>query len=481
MNNRIWNHPVLDFERGEKKEFYYNGQKLTGYENETIAAALFASGVKVFRKGPRLGLPRGWFCGIGKCSSCLMKVNDTPNVRTCTTMVEEGMRVEAQEGKGKPPHHIEEKTRSEFEELNTQLLIIGAGPAGLEAGITAEKLGMNTLIIDENPKTGGQLVKQTHKFFGENSREAGTRGTTIAQDLQKKYNGTVLPNMTVIGYEKNQKHTTYAQQKTKNGEKLLRIQADQIIVTTGARENYLSFQNNYLPGVYAAGGVQTLMNTYGIKPGNKALIVGSGNVGLILAYQLLQAGVKVKAVAEALPEIGGYLVHSAKIGRQGVPILTNHTIKKAKGENHVTGAVITELNEDFESIPGSEKELDVDLICIAVGLTPSAELLFQAGCEKTYQKSLGGWIPIHNKNMETTLNGVYLAGDVSGIEEATAAISEGRIAAASIGEKCDQKSKKARKIKRKEFKHLEKLRDSSFLKPVKKAKKEVWKEWENKN
>lgn len=97
---RLENHPILEFNRGEKINFYYNGRPLTGYSGETIAAALHAAGIRVLRHSPDLNRPRGLFCAIGNCSSCFMTVDKEPNVRVCITKLKEGMRVEEQQGKG---------------------------------------------------------------------------------------------------------------------------------------------------------------------------------------------------------------------------------------------------------------------------------------------------------------------------------------------------------------------------------------------
>src|SRR5690606_3786622 len=107
-------------------------------------------------------------------------------------------------------------------------------------------------------------------------------------------------------------------------DKYFKVKPKSIIVSTGASEKTLAFPNNDLPGIYGAGAVQTLMNVYGIKPGNKVLMVGSGNIGLIVSYQLTQAGVKVAGIVEASSNIGGYLVHASKIRRLGIPIYTQH-------------------------------------------------------------------------------------------------------------------------------------------------------------
>jgi len=478
-NQRIWRHPIVDFKRGRKVSFGFEGERVEGYENESIAAALFASGVKVFSRSKRFNHPRGWFCGIGKCCSCLMRVNGIPNVRTCITPVREGMRVELQGKRGMLPDESNIKVKKKEEHV--QVLVIGGGPAGLEAGITSRKLGLDTLIIDENPIPGGQLIKQTHKFFGSKNEYAGLRGFEIAKAMLeelRKCGGRYLTETSAIGYYgKNEKHKFLAVQKQEDGYQLLKINADNMVIASGASENYLLFPKNYLPGIYGAGGVQTLMNVYGVKPGNKALIVGSGNVGLIVGYQLLQAGVEVRALIEAMPHVGGYLVHASKLARLGVPILLRHTIKEAKGEEYVNGATIIGVDENKQPIEGTERELDIDLILIAVGLSASTRILSQAGCEKMFVQELGGWIPIHNGNMETTIDGIYVAGDGSGIAEASTAMLEGRVAGAAIAEREGYNPEDARRIREDAFSELSKLRESSSLKTVAEGKRRCQQRW----
>ncbi|RLF48355.1 MAG: hypothetical protein DRN20_04730, partial [Thermoplasmata archaeon] len=137
-------------------------------------------------------------------------------------------------------------------------------------------------------------------------------------------------------------------------------------------------------------------------------------------------------MVEAMPKIGGYFVHAAKIRRCGVPILTSHTIKKAWGNGHVEGATIVKLDERWQEVEGSEFDVTTDIICISVGLRPSSEILFQMGAEMKYVPELGGHVPIRNKYMETTAKGVFVAGDVAGVEEASIAIMEGVVAGASV-------------------------------------------------
>jgi sarcosine oxidase subunit alpha len=172
------------------------------------------------------------------------------------------------------------------------------------------------------------------------------------------------------------------------------------------------------------------MNFYGVKPGSRVLMVGSGNIGLIVSYQLIQAGIEVAALVEALPRVGGYHVHAAKLARLGVPILTSHTVIRALGKEEVEGAVVCSVDKNFKPVPRTARRLKVDTICLAVGLTPLSELLWQTGCRMVYVPELGGHVAWHNENMQTSLDNIYLAGDVSGIEEASTAMLEGRVAGA---------------------------------------------------
>ncbi len=304
------------------------------------------------------------------------------------------------------------------------LIIIGGGPAGLCAAKTASEAGLNILIIERSPKLGGQLIKQTHKFFGSEKTYAKTRGFDIAKILigdvlKRPEQIEILLDATVVGLYPDHELTVYQYGIYS------KYKAKAIVVATGASEKFLAFENNDLPGIYGAGAVQTLMNLYGVLPGNSIVMVGSGNIGLIVSYQLMQAGVKVKALVEAAPKIGGYLVHASKLRRLGVPIMTSTTVKRAIGKDALEQVELVSLNEKWEMIQGSEKIIDTDALCISVGLSPLHQLLSMAHVEMKFVNELGGMVPVISSEHETSVKNLFVCGDVVGIEEASSAIVEG--------------------------------------------------------
>jgi len=309
---------------------------------------------------------------------------------------------------------------------NVEILIAGAGPAGLCAAKAAASMGASVLLCERDEKPGGQLVKQTHKFFGSRKQYAGDRGlaigTFLSDEVESDPKIEVMWDTTVIGIYED------GMVLVERNEKITKINPQKIIVATGAAEKFLAFPGNDLPGIYGAGAVQTLMNVAGVVPGKRVLMVGAGNIGLIVAYQLAQAGVETVAVIEGSPCIGGYLVHASKIQRIGIPVRTCYTIKEAYGQGKVEGAVICKLDENWNMIPGTEEDVKCDTICLSVGLLPLNELCIQAGCEMAFIRELSGHVPVIDKFLQTTNPKIYTAGDVSGIEEASSAMVEGRLA-----------------------------------------------------
>jgi sarcosine oxidase subunit alpha len=341
-----------------------------------------------------------------------------------------------------------------------ELIIIGGGPSGLCAAKMAAEAGIDVLIIDRSPELGGQLIKQTHKFFGSKAQYAKTRGFDIAKILIDQVihhpHITILKEATVVGLYPDRVVTVYQH------ETYTRYQADRIIVATGASEKFLAFENNDLPGIYGAGAVQTLMNLYGVLPGQEIIMVGSGNIGLIVSYQLLQAGVHVKGIVEAAPTIGGYKVHASKIRRLGVPIWTSTTVQRAMGKDHLEAVELIDLDAKWQPLLGTERIMSLDALCISVGLSPMHQLLSMVNAKTKYINELGGFVPIIDDHHQTTVKGIYACGDAVGIEEASSAMMEGYLTGLYVATDMQRPHPDSDALKEKYEYELDMLRNGPF-------------------
>ena len=378
-------------------------------EGEVITSALYANGIKVFGHHPRDGAPQGIFCVNGQCSQCIVLV-DGVSVKGCMIEVREGMKVASCEGVPGLPGRDGLPAFSGLDTISAEVLVIGGGPAGINAAIELGTLGIETLLVDDKSELGGKLTLQTHPFFG--SREdcyAGIRGIDIAHimttELSKLDSVKVITGTTAVGAFNDGKIGMYGH------DGYFLVEPAVVLVACGARERGLAFPGCDLPGVYGAGAFQTLLNRDLILPSERLFIVGGGNVGLIAGYHAIQAGIKVIGLVEALPRCGGYKVHADKLTRLGVPIFTSHTVVSAEGDGKLERVTTAAIDESFKPIRGTARTYEVDTLLIAVGLSPIDELYY--------------------KLMEFG-HECYTCGDSAEIAEASAAIFSGKITGRKI-------------------------------------------------
>ncbi|MFH1777277.1 MAG: FAD-dependent oxidoreductase [Candidatus Omnitrophota bacterium] len=358
------------------------------------------------------------------------------------------------------------------------LVIIGAGPAGLSAAAEAAKNKLDVLLIDKNDIAGGQLYKQIHKFFGSTRHGAGQRGFEIADLLYKectRYKVKIMLEAVCAGVFFDQG----IEVSIIKNERLQQIKCKHLIISSGAKEKTMAFPGWDLPNIMGAGAVQTLVNLHRVIPGKRVLMVGSGNVGLIVSYQLIQAGMEVAGIVELGNKCSGYYVHYAKLKRLNVPFYFSHTVKEAEGNDGVEQVTIVRVTERGRYVPETEKKIPADLICLAIGLKPQSELCQVAGCKMYYNVRLNQVIPVYNDEMETTINNIYVAGDASGAEEASIAMEQGKLAAISIAAKSGKVNKRLRnKYKTEINKNIAQLR--AYRKMFAKCRKKDIDRWRRK-
>lgn len=410
---RIVNHPILTIPQEGEHTFLFNGKPVTGMKGFTIAAALHQAGYPVHSHSVN-GRNRSLNCGIGKCGACEMLV-DGEVKRICITKVDNVKEVSEITVQNYTTDSQIEPREEPVEIYRTDVTIIGAGPAGLACRETLKELGLNSIVIDSNDKIGGQFLMQTHAFFffEKERRFGGMRGFDIAKTLAGDDHSGIFLHSTVWDILQNKRIAVKDMLNHKN----FYVEAQALIVATGAVPFMPTFENDDVPGVYTAAVVQKMMNAEFTLLGKNILTIGAGNIGYLTSYQLMQAGAKVKAILEAMPHEGGFPVQANRIRRLGIPIYTSHMLLKAipnQDWTGITGAVVCEC-ENFKPIPGTEKVIDgIDVINICTGLIPDNQLLTKG--QYTFGKRCAG------------------VGDAVRIGEGTTAVLRGKQAAYEIAQ-----------------------------------------------
>ena len=425
----------------------FNGQVVKALEGETVAASLTAAG-KLSLRQTKAGSRRGIFCGMGVCNECLVAINGQQNIRACMTTVKPGMRIEEQTYPGKLPGpdtpYLAEPPVSDPPVHKPDVLVIGGGPAGLQAAKAAAKSGCQVVVIDERPALGGQYFKQLSKTHAFDSDDSMDKQFRAGRDLIREVEGLgvkIMREAMVWGAFGPQDIAVFADGKSQV------FEPKQLVVATGAYERGVPVPGWTLPGYMTTGAAQTLLRSYRVSPGKRVILGGNGPLNIQVAYELTRAGVEVVAVVEAAPKPGigqaGNLmrmaVESPDLVRDGitytrtlknanVPILYDHVIIEARGEGKVETAVIARLTPNGEPIQGTQREFKVDAICVGFGFQPSADVSRPLGCRHHYDAKKGTLTIETDANCQTSVPGVFVAGDSGGMGGSRAAQEQGFIA-----------------------------------------------------
>ena len=409
---RIEQHPILDIPQTEVVEFLFEGKPVQGRKGYTIAKALHEAGYPVHSHSLS-GRNRSLECGIGKCGACEMLVDGHVR-RICITKVD-GVKEVSRLTNMTSPSGSPSTTTADLKIYKTTVAIVGAGPAGLACREQLNAFGIDNLVIDNNARIGGQFNMQTHQFFffEREKKYGGMRGFDIAKTLAGDSQEGILLNNTVWDILEGPR---LAIKNIVTGE-MAYVDAQHLVVATGAVPFMPAFENDDVPGVYTAAVFQKMMNQEHTLLGKRVLTVGAGNIGYLTSYQGMQAGATIRAIIEAMPREGGFPVQANRVRRLGIPIMTGYTLVRAipnDDKTGIVGAVIAKC-ENFKPIPGTEQVIDdIDIINICTGLVPDNQLL--------------------TKGRELYGHHVYGVGDAVRIGEGTSAVLRGRQAAYEIAQ-----------------------------------------------
>lgn len=324
-------------------------------------------------------------------------------------------------------------------DAQAEIIVIGGGPAGLNAALAASQAGASVVLLDAYPLPGGQYYRQPPRYLAAHPTRHQREGRKLWQSVLA--NGVQIVSNALVWYANSDKEVIYS---VSTGSHTLRGGA--IILAYGTYERPVAFPGWTLPGVLMTGGAQTLLY-HGVLPGKRVLLAGSGPLQLVVANKLLKAGANVAGVLEGSSQLLRRSWHHLKalwgqwerLGEglstllglmfHSVPYRLGWGIVEAKGREQVESAIIARYDENWRPIPGSEKEVVCDTICIGYGFVPFTTLGKLIGVKHTWDDGWNFEVPERNdQTMETNLAGVFVVGDGAGVGGARLSMLEGRVA-----------------------------------------------------
>lgn len=310
--------------------------------------------------------------------------------------------------------------------IRYDLIVIGGGPAGLAAAVSAKKQGIEkVLILERDRELGGILNQCIHNGFGLHTFQEELTGPEYAQrfiDQAKEYEVPYKLNTMVLDITQENREKVVTAMNRDEGLLFLRTKA--VILAMGCRERPRGALNipGYRPaGIYTAGTAQRLVNMEGYMPGREVVILGSGDIGLIMARRMTLEGAKVKVVAELMPYSGGLQRNIVQCLEDfQIPLKLSHTVVDIQGKERVAGVTLAQVDENRKPIPGTEEFYSCDTLLLSCGLIPENELSGNMGVELS--RITSG--PVVNESLETNIPGVFACGNVLHVHDLVDYVSE---------------------------------------------------------
>ncbi|MEM7443003.1 MAG: FAD-dependent oxidoreductase [Pseudomonadota bacterium] len=431
-------------------EFQFDGRTISALPGESIAAALAANGISAIRKSDVGGDSddgwRGLYCGMGTCFDCLVTVDGKASQRACMTKVSGGETVRSAAPIGSsddPLKALSESSSAELPVRACDILVVGAGAAGLSAALAARECGADVIVLDERAQPGGQYYKPV----------APSHQVTAAMDRQF-HDGQILARRTrEAGVEIVQDASVWGAFRPSEVLALVDgtsfvFEPKRLILATGAFERAMPIPGWTLPGVMTTGAAQTLARAYNVSPGGRVVVAGNGPLNFQLAADLVSNGVEVAAVVESAPRpslakirpLISALALSPRLMRDGigylnqlrrasVPVFWGHSVTAAFGTKALEKVQLSPVDKSGAPKAHNATSLDADTLCLGYGLIASTELALALGCDvERDPRHLGTPKIVRTATGETSVDGVFAVGDGAEVAGAKLAEADGTIA-----------------------------------------------------
>ncbi|WP_432934320.1 2Fe-2S iron-sulfur cluster-binding protein [Microbispora sp. CA-135349] len=409
---------------GKTLRFRFDGRDYEGLEGDTLASALLANGVRAVASSIKLGRPRGVYAAGSEEPNALVQIEEPfpePMLQATTVELYDGLVATGLPGQGRLADRPD-PARYDAVHAHCDVLVVGAGPAGIAAAGVAARAGARVILADERPEPGGSLLGTTETLDGRPGREwAAGEAAALAALPEVR----VLRRTTVLGhYDDNyviavERRTNHLGAQAPVGmarERVWRVRAKRVVLATGGHERFVAFAGNDLPGVMLAGAARTYANRHRVLPGRRAVVFTTNDSAYAAALDLDGAGVEIAAIADVRRAPGE--AWAGRCAARGIEVLTGHVVTAAKGEGEVSSVEVA-LRSETQGAGGGVREIPADLLLVSGGWSPVVHLFSQAGGTLRYDEELGAFTP------GETRQAVEVAGFARGVRTLRACLEDG--------------------------------------------------------
>ena len=413
-------------DRSTTLTFEFAGQDLTGHPGDTLAAALLAAGRHQTGTSIALGRPRGIGAAWAEDPGGLVQITEPfPEPMQLATTIElyDGLAAHGIPGQGRLAE-IADPARYDSKHLHVDVLVIGAGPAGLQAALTAARSGARVALVDEQSEAGGALLGSTDRIDGAPAQQwvqaavAELDAVPEVTHLQRSTAFGVYDDGLVLALERRTDHMGAAAPESQTRQRIWRVRAREVVVATGAHERPVVFSNNDRPGILLAGAARTFLHRYGVLVGSAAVVFTTNDSAYPVVVELADAGVQIAAVLDARAQVPEHWAGQLRSRR--IDIRAGHVVVDTLGVDRVSHALVAPWQDGQV---GERESVACDVLLVSGGWNPAVHLFSQARGRLRYDDELGAFLP------GDPVDGMTVAGAADGVLDLAGCLRSGRDAA----------------------------------------------------